>query len=82
MQDLQAEARQAAPSAAEPAVALAPRLVQVELEGAAQVVLVEPLASTDQTQVEERLAAPELVARPVLFRRPGCCLVATQVTRK
>ena len=61
----QAEVRQAVPSATERLKTLVARLVQVELEVPAEVALVEPLASVDQTELLELLAALELVARPV-----------------
>jgi hypothetical protein len=55
----------AATSAAEPREAPVAWLVQVEMEVPAEVVLVEPLASVDQAELVELLAALELVAGPV-----------------
>jgi hypothetical protein len=64
MLEPQMEARLAALSV-EPPEALVARLVRAELEVPAWAALVEPLVPADQMEVEELLAALELVARPV-----------------
>jgi hypothetical protein len=82
MQELQAEARLAAPSVAEPPVAPVAQLVLVGQEVPVLVVLVEPSVPADQTEVEELLAALELAAQAAKVPCVWRTLCATQATSR
>jgi hypothetical protein len=82
MQELEAEARQAAPSAADLQEAWVAPLVQVEQGASVWVVLVAPLVPVDQTEVVQLLAALEVVELVARVQHAHRFVCATQPTSR